>query len=189
MEAAALWFAESVLPMFEVGAIALTGAFVVVLLQATVILLAKSWITGWVKSYFDKTLEDYRLELKHDFDRSLEEYKLELKIREQAAIIAEYASLAWDLKDTDNDEVYREANKLSWQLFLWLPDDIYRRLGKGLDKASPEDLTGALVAVRKSLLGAQAGTLDGSHIIVHRSGIKAKINAKEAMGVQRPRAR
>jgi hypothetical protein len=76
------------------------------------------------------------------FNMALENYRFELKTREQAAKIAEYASRAIFLKSTDNDEAYQRANQLSWELFLLLPTDVYRKLGRGLhEKQNVEELS------------------------------------------------
>jgi len=36
------------------------------------------------------------------------------------------------LKDEDKEEKYQRANQLAWELFLWLPPETYRKLGRGL---------------------------------------------------------
>jgi hypothetical protein len=92
------------------------------------------------------------------------------KKRDQASIMAEYAALASSLKEGDDVSTYRRANQLSWQLFLWLPTDVYRQLGRGL-KDDPKALVDSLVAIRKTLLESEAGTLDGNDIISHGPGI------------------
>jgi hypothetical protein len=91
------------------------------------------------------------------------------KQREQASSVAEYAALAWSLKDNDDVQTYRRANQLSWQLFLWLPTDVYRQLGRGL-KSDPKELVDSLVAIRRILLGEDAGSLGDNDIIVHGPG-------------------
>jgi len=93
------------------------------------------------------------------------------KQREQTSLVAEYAALAYTLKDTDDAQTYRRANQLSWQLFLWLPTDAYRKLGRGLAHNNKE-LADALVDVRKILLGREAaGTLGPDDIIIHGPNI------------------
>jgi hypothetical protein len=91
------------------------------------------------------------------------------KQREQASSVAEYAALAWSLRDNDDVQTYRRANQLSWQLFLWLPTDVYRQLGRGL-KSDPKELVDSLVAIRRILLGEDAGRLGDNDIIVHGPG-------------------
>jgi hypothetical protein len=94
------------------------------------------------------------------------------KRREQSFAVAEYVALARSLTETDNQQNYRRANQLAWQLFLWLPADVYRQLGKGLSNpANPEELIASLVAIRKSILEDDAGTLGPDDIIVHAPGI------------------
>jgi hypothetical protein len=93
------------------------------------------------------------------------------KQRDQSSAIGEYVALARTL-NSDDAQVYRRANQLAWQLFIWLPTDVYRGLGRGLaNPADSKDLVDSLVAVRKSLLGADAGTLGPNDIIVHGPGI------------------
>jgi hypothetical protein len=89
------------------------------------------------------------------------------KRREQSSAVAEFAALVGSIRDTDDVQTYRRANQLSWQLFLWLPADVYRQLGKGLiNPSDKKDLVDSLVAIRKSLLGKDAGTLSADDIIV-----------------------
>jgi len=108
-----------------------------------------------VKSYFDKAAEDY---------------KFELRAHEQGAKIAEYASIAISLDEKDTQEKYQRANQLAWELFLWLPDETYRKLGRGL-KGRTDELSGAMVGVRKLLLKDRAGNLGPDDFIVHSPGI------------------
>lgn len=106
------------------------------------------------------------------FDKALEDYRLELKIREQAVSIATYAAIAHDLKADDSRETYQKANELSWQLFLLLPEDIYKKLGNGLIHVHDrEQLVHALTDVRRMLLGEKAGSLGPDNIIVHAPNI------------------
>ena len=58
------------------------------------------------------------------------------KQRDQSSAIGEYVALARTL-NSDDAQVYRRANQLAWQLFIWLPTDVYRGLGRGL--ANPAD--------------------------------------------------
>jgi hypothetical protein len=74
---------------------------------------------------------------------------------------------------TDDQEKYRHANQLAWELFLWLPDEVYRKRGRGL-KGNTKELGDAMVAVRKALLKDAAGDLTANHLIVHAPNIGAK---------------
>jgi hypothetical protein len=107
--------------------------------------------------------------IKSVFDRAAEDYKFELKAHEQGAKIAEYASIAFFLKKNDPKEKYQRANQLAWELFLWLPDDTYRKLGRAF--GHPEELPGATAEVRKQLLKDRAGDLGPKDFIVHGPGI------------------
>jgi hypothetical protein len=83
---------------------------------ALVVWFGGHWVEARIKSHFDRISEDY---------------KFELRAHEQGVKIAEYAALAIDLKVDDSVETYRRVNQLAWELFLWLPDDVYRKLAKG----------------------------------------------------------
>ncbi len=61
--------------------------------------------------------------IKHDYNRQLEEFKQELLIKHKAEIIAELLA-EWLAKPTDK----KRLNELSFQAFLWLPDDICNEL-------------------------------------------------------------
>jgi hypothetical protein len=106
--------------------------------------------------------------------QSIERDLLTIKTQ-KASAIAEYAALAATLKDKDDEQTYRRANELSWQLFLWLPENVYRELGRGLANPHDQSWVESLLAVRKSLLGTDAGTLDADDIIVHAPGIRATL--------------
>jgi hypothetical protein len=80
------------------------------------------------------------------------------------------------LKSTDNEEAYQRANQLSWELFLFLPADAYRKLGRGLhEKQNVGELVEALLDVRKVLLGkTSAGDLNGDDLVIHHPNIGIK---------------
>jgi hypothetical protein len=119
-------------------------------------------------------------QMKARFDVALENYKFELKAREQAAAIAEYAALAINLKATDDAQTYRRANQLAWELFLWLPDDVYRKLGRGLsDPSEKGEMASALTDVRKLLLSDRAGTLGPDDLIVHGPNIRPQMPSQK----------
>jgi hypothetical protein len=110
--------------------------------------------------------------LSHEFNRKLEDYKNQLKIREQAAAIGEYVARANQLPDVEEKEAYIRANQLALELFLWLPTNTYRDLGKGLiNSENKVELVKALVEVRRLLLGQDAGDLGADDIIVHHPNI------------------
>ena len=119
----------------------------------------------WISSKFKAALQ-------RENSKFLEKLKWEFKVREQAAKVAEYLSLARNLKHDSNEEDYRKANTLSWELAMWLPTDVYQSLGKAL--SNPDQQTNPLsvvIDVRKVLLGNIAGELTADHVIHHAPGI------------------
>jgi hypothetical protein len=56
----------------------------------------------------------------YDVAEHLENLKWDIKVRKQAAKIAEYMALARDHCADSSVEDYRKANRLSWELALWL---------------------------------------------------------------------
>jgi hypothetical protein len=109
--------------------------------------------------------------IKSSFDRAAEDYKFELTAHAQGAKIAEYASIVFrGLEGNDPPEKYQRANQLSWELFLWLPPDTYRKLGAGLT-GDRVKLADAMTLVRRQLLKDRAGNLGPNDIIVHHPGI------------------
>lgn len=135
--------------------------------EALVSLFTTTVVFGLVAFFVGRFFE---AKVKSHFDRASEDYKFGLKTREQGARIAEYAALAGTLEASESRDVYRRANQLSWELFLWLPDDVYRKLGRGVG-GSPQELVEAMVEVRLALLGDEAGNLGPEDIIVHAPNI------------------
>jgi hypothetical protein len=139
--------------------------------QVLVSVLSISAVLGLVGWFGGRWIE---AKFKARFDRALEDYRFELRSREQAAKIAEYSAIAWGLKATDSEELYRRANQLAWELFLWLPAETYKRLGRGLAAGSIERAE-VLADVRKALLKERAGDLGPDHLIVHFPNVGAKL--------------
>jgi len=105
----------------------------------------------------------------------LEGLKWDLKVREQAARVAEYMAIARDLKPTDSTEEYRKINRLSWELAMWLPEDIYRAMTRAI--TAPDKVTNPLsvaIEVRRLLLGKACGNLTQDDIAHHAPGIGKK---------------
>jgi len=110
------------------------------------------------------------LQIKNDV--FLEKLRWEMKIREQARGVAEYMAIARDLKESESPDNFRKVNQLAWELAMWLPEDIYRAMGRALTK--PNDVDNPLavvVAVRKVLLGDSSGNLTQNDILQHAPGI------------------
>jgi len=84
-------------------------------------------------------------------------------------------AIARDLKQRGPPEDYREANRLAWELAMWLPADVYRAMGQAL--ANPDSENNPLsvvIEVRKVLLGDDSGNLTQDDIIHHAPGIGEK---------------
>jgi len=110
-------------------------------------------------------------------------YKVSLqrdeKVREEAEKVAQYMSLASKLKENSPKSDYREANRLSWELAMWLPEDVYKAIGPAL--VHPDKNNNAatvIISVRKVLLGKNAENLSQNDIIFHGPGI-ARQSGKE----------
>jgi hypothetical protein len=114
--------------------------------------------------------------LKSSIENSIKaKYDLELKAKERAERVAEYMALARMLKETSSEEDYQKANRLSWELAMWLPSDVYRSMGKALSKPSSEyNPLSVVISVRKELLGSATGNLTQEDIIHHAPGIGKK---------------
>jgi len=126
--------------------------------------LASIWISERLKTSLQK--EHFTF---------LENLKWELKVREQAARVAEYLALARNIKENSPDSDYRKANQLSWELAMWLPEDIYKEMVNAIVK--PSDITNELttvLSVRSLLLKERAGKLMPDNIAHHAPGIGKK---------------
>lgn len=112
--------------------------------------------------------------IKSEYDRLLEDYRFEQRVKEQAAKTAEYIALARGLKTTSTDEDYRRANQLAWELALWLPDDLYRKLARALTSPQSKDnnILAVLVDIRKLLLKTP-GTLNDDEVLHHAPSVGA----------------
>jgi hypothetical protein len=119
----------------------------------------------------------------------LENLRWDLKVREQAAKVANYLAIARDLNETDSQEEYRSINRLSWELAMWLPEDIYRAMGHAIAKPNKDiNPLAVVVDVRKILLGATSGNLTQDDIIHHAPGIGKKAAAKDVLHTDGPSA-
>lgn len=135
-----------------------------VFLFGTLQYLASLWISERLKTSLQK-----------EHSAFLENLKWELKVREQAVRVAEYLALARNLKDDSPDSDYRKANQLSWELAMWLPEDIYKEMVNAIVKPSnnTNELT-TVVSVRSLLLKEKAGNLTSENIAHHAPGIARK---------------
>jgi len=132
-----------------------------VILFAALQYLTSIWISERLKTSLQKEHSTF-----------LENLKWDLKVREQAVRVAEYLALARNLKGESPDTDYRKANQLSWELAMWLPEDIYKEMVVSI--ATPNEETNELstvVSVRKLLLQENAGNLTTENIAHHAPGI------------------
>ncbi|MFI3155244.1 MAG: hypothetical protein QX199_03720 [Methylococcaceae bacterium] len=132
-----------------------------IILFAALQYFASLWISARLKTSLQK-----------EHSQFLENLKWDLKVREQAVRVAEYLALARNLKEDSPDTDYRKANQLSWELAMWLPEDIYKEMVSAI--VTPNENTNELstvVSVRKLLLQKEAGNLTIENIAHHAPGI------------------
>ena len=132
-----------------------------VIIFAALQYLASLWLSERLKTTLQK-----------EHSQFLEDLKWGLKVREQAVRVAEYLALARNLKENSPETDYRKANQLSWELAMWLPEEIYKEMVTSI--VSPNEKTNELstvVSVRKLLLQKKAGNLTPENIAHHAPGI------------------
>lgn len=112
--------------------------FIIVLLQFILTFLS----TTWMKSRIEESI-------KHEYAKELEEYRNEIEKRNKAEKISELLS-EW----LNHPESQKELNKLSINLFLWLPDNLAIDLSNLLShsKTSPVDIRDFIFNIRKYLI-------------------------------------
>ena len=116
--------------------------------------------------------ERFKTSLQKEHSAFLENLEWELKAREQAVRFAEYLALARGLKEDSPGSDYRKANQMSWELAMWLPEDIYKEMVRAITSPSEQvnELT-TVISVRTLLLKAKAGNLTPEDIAHHAPGI------------------
>jgi len=120
-------------------------------------------------------IERLKLALQKEHSKFLDELQWNRKVQEQAARVAEYLALARRLKESSPESDYERANQLSWELAMWLPDEIYKQMTFAI--ARPNQNVNELsvaISVRKLLLGEKAGNLGPDDIAHHAPGIGKK---------------
>ncbi|MCD8518864.1 MAG: hypothetical protein LRY32_04610 [Flavobacterium sp.] len=127
-------------------------------------LIAKTWIVERIKLALQKEHTQFNTDL-----------QWEVKVRERAERVAEYISLARSLRENSTEEEYRKANRLSWELAMWLPAEIYSQMVQAITNPNQanNELT-VVIAVRKLLLKEKAGNLTENQIAHHAPGIGKK---------------
>jgi hypothetical protein len=143
---------------FLIGAV---GALSATSLLGVAAFLGRNWF-----------LARLNLSLQKEHSKFLEEIQWERKTREQAEKVAEYLAFARQLRKDSKEEDYIKANQLSWELAMWLPEEIYNETVKAIASPSNEvNELSVVIGVRKLLLKEKAGTLSPDNIAHHAPGI------------------
>ena len=112
-------------------------------------------VSGIIVFFLLRTWIKTRLEasIKHEYDAKLEEFKFDIRKREQSALVADLFS-KWIHVDENKMPNARDLNRLSFEMSLWLPDELAIEIGRRLrnlqDAKPPQDL---LVECRKIIQG------------------------------------
>ena len=132
--------------------------------------IIQSVLFVWLKSRLEASI-------KSEKDRLLEDYRYEMKVKEQAAKVAEYFSYYFRLTPTSSEADYRRANQLNWELALWLPEEVYRNVARGVARNDADhNILSSLIAVRKVLLVAP-GNLTADDLVFHAPNAKSLAEA------------
>ena len=117
----------------------------------------ENWATHEDVERLNRAVED----IKATYSKQLEDYKADLTRRSRAAEVAEFFTY-WSSPKADHVKL----NGYAMMLSLWLPDELYRDIGRCVCYAAgaktPKQI---LVDVRKYLLKADAGNLTANDII------------------------
>ena len=144
--------------------------FEISLTSATLILIGigivQFLLAQWTKSRIDNSI-------KSEYAKILEDYKFDMRAREQATRVAEYLALARQLKEDSPESDFIRANQLSWELEMWLPDEVYKKTTLAIAQPSKDiNELEAVISVRKLLLGKKkCGNLTQDDIAHHAPGI------------------
>ena len=131
-----------------------------IIIELLGIVVVQFLATGWVKTRLEASI-------KLENDRVVEEYKYEIRAKEQAAKIAEYFAYYFRLKAESSESDYRTANKLAWELALWLPQELYLQVREAVvNPDNNSNILSTIVAARKLLL-KNPGSLTSEDIFFH----------------------
>jgi len=120
-------------------------------------------------------IERLKLALQKEHSKFLDELQWNRKVQAQAARVAEYLALARRLKESSPEPDYERANQLSWELSMWLPVEIYKKMTQAITKPNQDvNELSVAISVRKLLLGDKAGNLGPGDIAHHAPGIGKK---------------
>ncbi|MBF8643079.1 hypothetical protein [Pseudomonas luteola] len=116
-------------------------------------IVGKSWFEARIKASIDHEyalkLESFKAELLRQNAERADEMKRDLQIRDRAAKVAELMAEWYSWPDN-----YKQLNALTFEAFLWLPDDVLKDLSAVLshDRDAP-DVREVISKVRVHLLG------------------------------------
>lgn len=109
--------------------------------------------------------------IKHEYDKNIEKYKNELESRKKAELIAELLSEWLALPESQI-----KLNKLTFEAFLWLPDDIAKDLSDLLThKDNAPEVRDVLLKIRKYLLNDKTNLESKEIIIFTQEHIKRRL--------------
>jgi hypothetical protein len=137
------------------------------ILQQVLVLLAGTTPVAVVFGVIAKSWVEKRIEhsIAHEYARKLASYEAAIvqqqEIRQRAALMADILS-SWLKTGTDRDEL----NKLSFEAFLWLPQEIAADLSNMLaHKPGAPSVRDLIIKTRQHLLGSQ-DSLTSPEVIV-----------------------
>lgn len=145
-----------------------------IVLLGSALALIQFLLSIWIKARLESSI-------KAENDRLLEQYRYEVRAKEQAAKVAEYFSYYFRLKPDSSDADYRNANQLAWELALWLPADVYRKVAKAVaTNDGQNNILSSLIEVRGLLL-SKPGNLSADELFFHAPNAKALHEATETL--------
>jgi len=116
-------------------------------------------LTTWLKARLENSI-------RHEYSKQLEEYRYDIEIRKRAEQVAKYLSLLFCNVCNHSNTV--ELNRMSWELAMWLPADIYCKLAHAVVERDVEgQWTPLIIEIRKILLKNQEDGLVAENIVFH----------------------
>ena len=108
--------------------------------------------------------------IKNEYDKNLEKFKNELEAKKRAELVAELLS-EWLSYTTEQ----KHLNKLTFEAFLWLPDNIAKDLSDLLShKDGAPNVRDVILSVRKHLL-TDDSEITSNDIIIFTQEHKKKL--------------
>ncbi|EOA6545674.1 hypothetical protein ACH7VC_004634 [Vibrio vulnificus] len=123
-------------------------------------------ILGFVAFIFKNwILERLKASIKYEYDLKFAEVEHQREMRLKGEVVAELLA-QWLRADKELD--YYQLNKLAFQAFVWLPEDLAKDLSESLaNKAGSDDVRTLVKKVRTHLQGSVDG-FEQSKVIVFR---------------------